>query len=105
MERTHLIVYAAPVTRRMLHFNGLDYYSIPALPETFKIPTWLKIQLGIFAGRLYFEFEEHHDMLAYLGVRTSSSPKSEHPTQPSGFAKNPLTFRKTCPFFKRVSVY
>jgi hypothetical protein len=29
---THLLTYAASVTRRMLHFDKLDYFAIPNLP-------------------------------------------------------------------------
>lgn len=51
----------------MLHFNDLKYYTIPELPPEWKAPTWLLIELGIFAGRLYFQYEEYGDLLRYLG--------------------------------------
>jgi len=85
---THLIVYSAPVTRRMLHFNNLDYHSTPPLPPTFKAPVWLKIELGIFSGRLYFSWDEYDKLCAYVGVKDSSDMQHE------AFAKRPLTFRK-----------
>jgi hypothetical protein len=66
--KTHLIVYAAPVTKKMLHFNNLMYYSLPRLPKSWKPPTWLTIELGIFAGRLYFEFGEYAALANYLGL-------------------------------------
>lgn len=57
---THLLAYAAPVTRRMAtYFNKLDYYAVPPLPAGYAAPRWLPIQLGLFAGRLYFEFDEY----------------------------------------------
>jgi hypothetical protein len=65
---THLLTYAAPVTRKMLHFNNLGYYAVPTMPTGWKPPTWLTIELGIFAGRLYFEFEEYGDLCKYLGL-------------------------------------
>ena len=61
------MTYAAPVTRKMLHFNNLNYYAIPALPKHWKAPTWLTIELGIFAGRLYFEYNEYSDLCKFLG--------------------------------------
>ncbi|KAF2745985.1 hypothetical protein M011DRAFT_527167 [Sporormia fimetaria CBS 119925] len=85
----HLIVYAAPVTRKMLHFNSLDYYSVPTLPPIFEAPTWLKIQLGIFSGRLYFGWDEYEAMLAYLGVGNSKDDQTEGW---GAFATQPLTF-------------
>jgi hypothetical protein len=66
---THLLTYAAPVTKKMLHFNNLTYYTIPALPVGWKPPIWLTTELGIFAGRLYFDFDEYSDLRKYLGFR------------------------------------
>lgn len=60
MPAVHLLVYAAPVTRKMQEFNRLDFYSIPTLPEGWKPPSWLPLELGILGGRLYFEFAEYH---------------------------------------------
>ncbi|MCJ1350906.1 MAG: hypothetical protein MMC33_000887 [Icmadophila ericetorum] len=64
---TYLFTYAAPVTRKMLNFNDFKYYTVPALPPGWKAPTWLTIELGIFAGRLYFQYEEYGNLLRYLG--------------------------------------
>ncbi|KAL2353074.1 hypothetical protein BJ546DRAFT_147139 [Cryomyces antarcticus] len=64
---THLLAYADPVTRKMLHFNSLTYYAMPTLQTGWKPPTRLTIELGIFAGRLYFDFDEYSDLCKYLG--------------------------------------
>ena len=88
---THLLTYAAPVTRKMLHFNNLGYYAVPALTPNWQPPKWLKIELGIIAGRLYFEWEEYEDLLAYLGLRKDSveppkTPKTlKEPFSPTSF--------------------
>lgn len=90
----HLIVYATPVTRRMLQFNRLDYYAIPPLPAGFSVPTWLKVELGIFTGRLYFEWNEYDEIMAYLGTPTSTT-NEDGETQAiasKAFATQPLTF-------------
>lgn len=55
---THLITYAAPVTRAMLVFDTLKLYTVPSLPTNWRAPTWLVRDLGIFAGRLYFDFND-----------------------------------------------
>ena len=68
---THLLTYAAPVTRRMLHFNDLKYYALPEMPKEWKAPLWLKIELGIFAGRLYFEYDEYEYLCRFLGLEQS----------------------------------
>ncbi|KAI9733803.1 MAG: hypothetical protein M1818_007070 [Claussenomyces sp. TS43310] len=72
MLGTHLLTYAAPVTRKMLHFNRLDYYSVPSLPNRWKAPKRLKTDLGIFAGRLYFDYEEYRDLGEYLAFAEDS---------------------------------
>lgn len=76
-SRMHLLAYAAPVTRRMLHFNDLSYYAMPVLPTGWQAPTWLKIELGIFAGRLYFEYNEYSDLREYLGFEEGSAKLAE----------------------------
>ncbi|KAF1848960.1 uncharacterized protein K460DRAFT_404218 [Cucurbitaria berberidis CBS 394.84] len=84
----HLVLYSTPVTRRMLHFNRLDYYAIPSLPTDFKAPVWLSVELGIFSGRLHFEWDEYHELLSYLGLCQDPSPD----LQKQAFAPKPLTF-------------
>ncbi|KAJ4298924.1 hypothetical protein N0V90_004167 [Kalmusia sp. IMI 367209] len=91
--RTHLIVYSAPITRRMLHFNNLSYHATPPLPPESKVPTWLKIELGIFSGRLYFEWNEYKELLAYLGVKASVGHEDFlGDLARDTFVKKPLTF-------------
>ena len=84
----HLIVYTAPVTRRMLHFNSLDYHATPPLPVGFKPPKWLSVELGIFSGRLYLDWHEYTELLGYLGLKHDLST---HPDARQ-FAAKPLTF-------------
>ncbi|KAI9701732.1 MAG: hypothetical protein M1820_006360 [Bogoriella megaspora] len=72
---THLLVYAAPVTRTMLHFNRLRFLSIPDLPTDWMAPSWFLIELGIFAGRLYFEPNEYEELTQYLGLGSTMTEK------------------------------
>ncbi|KAH7021746.1 hypothetical protein B0J12DRAFT_773782 [Macrophomina phaseolina] len=74
---TNLLTYAAPVTRKMLHFNDLNYYAIPPMPAGWNAPTWLTIELGLFAGRLYFDFDEYSDMAKYLGLHEDGKKSLE----------------------------
>jgi hypothetical protein len=71
--KVHLIIYAAPVTKRMLHFNSLDYYSLPRLPKNWSPPSWLPFEIGILAGRLYFDFSEYDRLLDILQLRVGKS--------------------------------
>ncbi|KAI9038037.1 uncharacterized protein KD926_011375 [Aspergillus affinis] len=64
---THLLVYAAPSAKSMLHFNSLDFYAYPTLPKDHTFPTSLKVELGLLSGRLFFSFDENVEILDYLG--------------------------------------
>ncbi|KAL4903827.1 hypothetical protein BDW74DRAFT_185914 [Aspergillus multicolor] len=87
---THLILYAAPWTKSMLHFNDLTYYSLPSLPADWKPPVWLPFELGIIAGRLYFPFSEYADISDPL-YSLSGVPGEEDETLNS-WTKNRLNF-------------
>ncbi|KAF9772556.1 hypothetical protein IL306_009726, partial [Fusarium sp. DS 682] len=110
---THLLVYSAPITRKMLQFNDFTFHSIPPLPSDWEPPTWLQVELGLYAGRLYFDWDEYDNMCALLGIQDgvieddeideeyehmelqdSSGPSPSKPE--SGLerklAKSPLTF-------------
>ncbi|KAI1817158.1 hypothetical protein GGS20DRAFT_582854 [Poronia punctata] len=62
----HLITYAAPVTKAMLCFNTLEFYTFPQLPADHPIPERIKIELGILAGRLYVDGSEWESVAAYV---------------------------------------
>lgn len=71
---TYLITYAAPVTRAMLPFDTLRLYTVPRLPTDWRAPTWLVRDLGIFAGRLYFDFDDQsHAVYQALGLPPPAS--------------------------------
>jgi hypothetical protein len=73
----HLLTYSAPITRKMLHFNDLQYYAVPSLPPDWKAPLWLLSELGIYSGRLYFEYTEHSTLLGYLTVQEETDKIGE----------------------------
>ncbi|KAL4811848.1 hypothetical protein BDW67DRAFT_194317 [Aspergillus spinulosporus] len=89
-RNTHLILYAAPWTKSMLHFNNLTYYSLPSLPDGWTPPAWLPFELGIIAGRLYFPFSEYEDASNPLYSLTRK-PGGEDESLDS-WAKNRLNF-------------
>lgn len=85
---TYLIVYAAPATRTMVVFDTLKFYSIPSLPDTWTAPSWLVRDLGIFAGRLYFDYEGQGRMICEaLGLPT---PTSMVPAPSTALTENDL---------------
>ncbi|KAI0836841.1 hypothetical protein F5Y06DRAFT_95513 [Hypoxylon sp. FL0890] len=74
---TRILTYAAPVTRRMMHFNKLSFYTMPPLPSNWQAPQWLTTELGFFAGRLYFDWSEYESICEMLGIDLSTPGMEE----------------------------
>lgn len=68
-SNVHILSYAAPVTRKMLIFNDFDHYNIPSMPAKWCAPSWLRIEVGILAGRKYFDYSEYTELIDFLGVQ------------------------------------
>ncbi|KAK0755675.1 hypothetical protein N5P37_011775, partial [Trichoderma harzianum] len=66
--RVWLLCYAAPVTRSMQNFNNLVYYTIPSWTNGHLFPEFLTIEIGIVAGRLYFNYSEYKSLISWLGI-------------------------------------
>ena len=82
---THLITYAAPVTRAMLVFDTLTLYTVPRLPANWRAPAWLVRDLGLFAGRLYFDYKtQSQAVYRALGLQppASSTIDDDRPVEP-----------------------
>ncbi|CBX97993.1 hypothetical protein LEMA_P094020.1 [Plenodomus lingam JN3] len=65
-SKVHLLTYSAPVTKKMVQFSSLRYYSLPALQSDYIIPRSLTVELGIFAGRLYMQYDECAPLVDYI---------------------------------------
>lgn len=72
-DEMHLLAYSAPVTKEMVAFSNPHHYEYPPLPSGHEIPQLLAIELGIFAGRLYMEYEEYMSLVAYVEDSRSGS--------------------------------
>ncbi|KAK3356620.1 hypothetical protein B0T25DRAFT_603140 [Lasiosphaeria hispida] len=107
----HLLSYASPVTKKMLLFNNLTFFSMPALPPKWVAPASLKIELGLLAGRLYFKWNEYETLCKFLDVGTplagedvclagdavevnanTNTPVPRPPLPSSSFSPRPLVF-------------
>ncbi|KAI8664160.1 hypothetical protein NCS55_00923800 [Fusarium keratoplasticum] len=95
--RVRLIAYAAPVAKSMQVFNTLQYLTIPS--DQGPLPAWVSIEVGIIAGRLYFDYHEYESLLAWLGIGEVSDSKDavrrglwiDHPLK---FLLEWLTYRR-----------
>ncbi|CAN9193922.1 unnamed protein product [Alternaria alternata] len=84
-HKVHLLTYSAPVTKKMLPFSGLRYYTAPALPREHTIPPSLVIELGLFAGRLYMGYEECVSLVKYIDDVSASSRSNVTTTEKTRF--------------------
>ncbi|KAH8635796.1 hypothetical protein IG631_11197 [Alternaria alternata] len=82
--KVHLLTYSAPVTKKMLPFSGLRYYSTPALPHEHTIPPCLVVELGLFASRLCMGYEECMSLVKYIDD-VSASRRSNATTEKTRF--------------------
>ncbi|KAI8955187.1 hypothetical protein F4801DRAFT_378012 [Xylaria longipes] len=91
----HLIAYAAPVTKAMVHFNHLEFYSFPELPKH-TIPENIRIELGILAGRLYVDQSELEGLTKYMRVSKASAANNSDKiaADPAAFLLEWLTIRR-----------
>lgn len=71
-KRVYMIQYAAPVSRQTLHFDRMQFRSIPTLPRAWQPPTWLVRAVGLFAGRTFFSWKEANAMCAFLDLPKAS---------------------------------
>ncbi|KAI8634298.1 hypothetical protein F5Y19DRAFT_487754 [Xylariaceae sp. FL1651] len=92
----HLIAYAAPVTKAMIHFNNLRFYAFPELPQDESFPDDIKVELGILSGRLYIDMNESELLNQYLkGLKVDGSNISVQMSDNlAGFLLDWLTLRR-----------
>jgi hypothetical protein len=92
--KVHLLTYSAPVTKKMLPFSGLRYYSMPALQSEHIIPQSLTTELGIFAGRLYMEYEECAPLVKYIDKASMNRRSDATTTETISFILEWLSLRR-----------
>lgn len=69
--QSHLLLYSAESSNTMMNsFKNLNYYAIPSMAEADLPPSWLTSLVGLFAGRLYFDYSELETLRGFLGLRT-----------------------------------
>ncbi|VUC34642.1 unnamed protein product [Clonostachys rosea] len=80
--RVLLLSYAAPVTKSMKPFNTLNFFTVPLLKKRLVFPAWLSVELGVVAGRLYFDYPEYIPLLTWLGLHKNSDVVSSDAVDP-----------------------
>lgn len=90
--KVHLITYMAPLTRDMSHFDRLTFHALPPLPPDHQVPTWLSIELGIFAGRMYADFPDCTALRRYM--ERSGAEEPAFSASPAAFLLEWLALRR-----------
>lgn len=95
-SHVHLIAYAAPVTKAMVQFNSLEFYSFPELAKDQIIPDRIRIELGILSGRLYVDKSEWKIVENYVrGSETDTAENSDKiAPDPAAFLLEWLAIRR-----------
>ncbi|KAM0344968.1 hypothetical protein ACHAPU_007102 [Fusarium lateritium] len=82
-----LLTYAAPVSKSMWRFSALTYFMMPSREQDPSFPSWLPIEIGVLAGRLYFNYSEYPSLIAWLGIDRGIQLPAEHSYRTSQGAK------------------
>lgn len=78
----------------MLQFSGLRYYSLPPLRSEHVIPQSLAIELGIFAGQLYLQYEECVPLVKYIDNASMNRRSDATATETTSFILEWLSLRR-----------
>ncbi|KAF5539467.1 hypothetical protein FMEXI_8957 [Fusarium mexicanum] len=71
---TFLLTYTSPFTRSLLEVGTLAYYPVPTPKKELVIPSWLSIEIGIMAGRLYLPYDQYTQLRSCLAVDERAEP-------------------------------
>lgn len=63
---TFLLTYTAPLTRSLLEVGNLAYYPVPTPKKELAIPSWLEMEIGLMAGRLYLPYDQYKQLRSYF---------------------------------------
>ncbi|KAI7763782.1 hypothetical protein LZL87_014121 [Fusarium oxysporum] len=71
---TFLLTYTSPSTRSLLEVGTLAYYPVPTPKKELAIPSWLSIEIGLMAGRLYLPYDQYTQLRSCLEVDERAEP-------------------------------
>ncbi|KAG5749551.1 hypothetical protein H9Q70_007795 [Fusarium xylarioides] len=69
-----LLTYTSPCTRSLLEVGCLAYYPVPTPKKELVTPSWLSIEIGLMAGRLYLSYDEYTQLRSCLQVDERAEP-------------------------------
>lgn len=73
----YLLTYAAPTTRKMIAFYSMSFHNLSPTSQEVMLPTWLRVQVFLLAGGLYFNWNDHQALCDFLGIQAAGTVTTE----------------------------
>ena len=99
-QKVRLHIYAPRVTASMRSFSDLAFYTIPASESPVRewtAPAYLRIELNLFAGQLYFDSKEQYQRVCALLALHMAHPGAKY-VQVDGFVRPEYRTGESSPF-------
>lgn len=102
-KNVRLHTYAPRISKKMAHFNHMDFYTLNAKPDD-QPPSAESIRdLELFAGSLYYDTQaEYESICHFLGIVTASTRPPNRPIHSDGFLdteiREEVRWPENCPF-------
>jgi hypothetical protein len=96
-NKVRLHIYAPKVTASMRSFSDLTFYTIPESPTiAWTCPAYIRTELNLFAGQLYFDSKEEYDSACVLFALSMAHPDAKE-IEVDGFVLPPYRTGKSSP--------
>ncbi|KAI9431719.1 hypothetical protein H4582DRAFT_2084583 [Lactarius indigo] len=104
--KVRLHIYAPRVTASMRSFSDLAFYTIPSTSTCeWAAPAYLRIELNLFAGQLYFDSREQYQRVCEFLALHMAHPGAEH-VEVDGFVPPAYRTGEGSPFsISAISVF
>ncbi|KAH9063764.1 hypothetical protein EDB83DRAFT_804615 [Lactarius deliciosus] len=97
-DKVRLHIYAPRVTASMRSFSDFTYHTVPESPTgAWTAPTYIRMELNLFAGQLYFDSKEEYDRVCELFALHMAHPGAKH-IEVDGFVRQPHRTGAKSPF-------
>ncbi|KAH9180205.1 hypothetical protein EDB89DRAFT_2118669 [Lactarius sanguifluus] len=97
-DKVRLHIYAPRVTASMRSFSDFTFHTIPESPTgAWTAPAYIRMELNLFAGQLYFDSKEEYDRVCELFALHMAHPDAKY-IEVDGFVRRPYRTGAKSPF-------
>ncbi|KAH8991107.1 hypothetical protein EDB86DRAFT_3065229 [Lactarius hatsudake] len=96
-DKVRLHIYAPRVTASMRSFSDFTFHTIPEPTGAWTAPAYIRTELNLFAGQLYFDSKEEYDRVCELFALHMAHPGTKH-IEVDGFVRRPHRTGAKSPF-------